>query len=387
MANDRWSLDTHAVHAGEPKPRMGGAINAPIFQSSTFEYEDNAPYHDIKYARLSNTPSHDFVHEKLAALEGAEAGLVAASGMAAITATLLTVLKSGDHFLAQRCLYGGTLALVAHDLIDLGITVDFIDATDAGSWEKKLRPNTKLIYAEAMTNPLLEVADHGGIVAFARQHKIVAVIDNTFATPVNFQPLKIGYDLVIHSATKYLNGHSDIIAGAVLGSRHWITKITHKLNHLGGCLDMHACFLLQRGIKTLTLRMARHNENAQAVAEFLATHPGVGEVYYPGLMTSPQHSRARKYFSSYGGVVSFRVKGGLEKAKQLANTVKIPAHAASLGGVESLILVPAISTHQQMTASERGAIGIHDDLVRFAIGIEHQADLIDDLRTALAGIR
>ena len=266
-------LETRLIHAGEPEPRIGGAVSMPIFQSSTFEYGGQASYHDLKYIRLNNTPNHTALHQKLAAIENAPAALVAASGMAAISATLLTVLKSGDHLLAQNCLYGGTHNLLTDDFRDLGITFDFIDGDNPASWRGQIRPNTRAIYVEAISNPLLEVADLKAAVQFARVHGLVSIIDNTCASPVNFRPSEIGFDLSLHSATKYLNGHDDIVAGAVIGRTDLVRAVTLKLNHLGGSLDPHACFLLHRGIKTLAVRVRYQNESALRIARFLEAAP------------------------------------------------------------------------------------------------------------------
>ena len=252
-------IQTRLVHAGEE--RIDGAVVLPIFQSSTFVSQDEQDYDAIRYLRLNNTPNHRALHAKLASVCGGEDALVAGSGMAAITTALLTVLNSGDHLLIQDCLYGGTHGFVTQDGPGLGLSYDFIAGNAPETWAAKLRPETRAIYVETMTNPLLEVADLEAVVAFAREHGLVSLIDNTFASPCNFRPLEIGFDIELHSATKYLNGHSDIVAGGVVGSAAHVTAIRHKLNHLGGSLDPHACFLLQRGLKTLSLRMRQHDEN------------------------------------------------------------------------------------------------------------------------------
>ena len=233
MAKTYKQIDTKLIHAGEPSPRIKGAVSMPIFQSAMFEYEGETSYHDIKYIRLNNTPNHQALHEKLAALENAEAALVTASGMAAISTTLLTVLRAGDHLLAQDCLYGGTHDLITREFASFGLEYDFINADDPASWRGKLRPNTKAIYVEAMTNPLVQISDLKAVVEFARDNNLVSIIDNTFASPVNFRPPEIGFDVSLHSCTKYLNGHSDIVGGAAIGRRDLIEQITHRLNHLG----------------------------------------------------------------------------------------------------------------------------------------------------------
>ena len=255
-------LETKAVHSGEPRPGIGRAVSLPIFQSSTFEYGGETRYDDILYLRLNNSPNHRAVSAKIAELEGGEAAMVTASGMAAITTTLLTVLKPGTHLLAQGGLYGGTHDFVAHELGRLGIEHDWIAGDDPDSWGRKVKQNTRAIYVESITNPLMEVPKLQEVVTFAREHSLVSLIDNTFATPVNFRPIEIGFDLVLHSATKYLNGHTDIVAGVLVGTRELVSEITSRLNQLGGTLDPHACFLLDRGIKTLPLRVRHQNESA-----------------------------------------------------------------------------------------------------------------------------
>ena len=283
------SLETKLIHAGEPEPRILGAVAMPIFQSATFQYAGETSYHDLKYIRLNNTPNHLALHQKLAAVENAEAALVTASGMAAISTSLLTVLKAGDHLLIQSSLYGGTHDLVTRDFPAFGLSYDFIEAERPETWKALLKPNTKAIYVEAMTNPLLQVADLEAIVQFARTNGLVSLIDSTFASPVNFRALEWGFDLSLHSGTKYLNGHSDIVCGVVLGQAALIQKITHRLNHLGGTLDPHAAYLLHRGLKTMALRVRYQNESALKIARFLAEHPAVARVNYAGLESHPGH--------------------------------------------------------------------------------------------------
>ncbi len=376
-------IETKLIHAGEPTPKILGAVNVPIFQSAMFETLGEKDYDSVRYIRLNNTPNHQALREKLAALENAEDALVTASGMAAISTTLLTFLSKGDHLLAQNCLYGGTHEFVMRDLEGFGISHDFIDPNDPADWERKIRPSTKAIYVEAMTNPLLEVADHKRVVEFAKSKKLISIIDNTFATPINFRPPELGFDLSLHSATKYLNGHSDIVGGAIIGRAELVGKIKHRLNHLGGSMDPHACFLLHRGMKTLALRMRQHNESALKIAEFLEGHPAVTRVNYPGLESHPQHSRAKELFSGYGGMMSFELVGGQEAANRLLKNVTIPITAPSLGGVQSLITIPATTSHAGMTREDRLELGITDGLIRFSVGIEAIEDLIDDLKQAL----
>jgi len=263
------------------------------------------------------------------------------------------------------------------------VTCDFIQGNQPETWADKLRPTTRLMLVETMTNPLLEVTDLEAVVAFGRQHGLLTMIDNTFASPVNFRPLELGFDVEVHSATKYLNGHSDIVAGCVISTAEQIKTVTHKLNHLGGSLDPHACFLFHRGVKTLELRMQRHNENGQRLAEFLAAHAAVEQVNYPGLATHPQHQRAERLFAGYGGVLSFTVAGGTEAATRLIKALKLPVSAPSLGGVETLVTRPATTSHGGMTPAQRAAVGIGDGLVRVAAGIEAAEDLCEDLAQAL----
>jgi cystathionine beta-lyase/cystathionine gamma-synthase len=379
-------LDTKLIHAGEPTPLIGGAVTLPIFQSSTYEYAGQSSYHDLRYIRLNNTPNHVALHEKLAALEGAEDALVTASGMAAISATLLTILSPGGHLLAQDCLYGGTHDFITKDLGNFGISFDFIDGQDPESWIGKLRPNTKAIYVETLTNPLLQVADLKAVVEFATTHGLCSVIDNTFASPVNFRPAEWGFDLSLHSCTKYLNGHSDIVAGAVIGAAQHINEIRQTLNHLGGSLDPHACFLLHRGLKTLGVRMRYQNESALKIAQFLEGHPHVGRVNYPGLESHHQHRRARELLDGFSGMVSFELTGGLKAAETFLAHITLPIVAPSLGGVETLITRPATTSHSGMSGDDRRALGISDGLIRLSVGIEDTEDLIEDFDQALQGL-
>lgn len=377
-------LETKLIHAGEADPRVQGAVVTPIFQSAMFEYAGETSYHDLRYIRLSNTPGHQALHRKLAAVEGAEAALSTASGMAAISTTLMTFLSAGDHLLAQRCLYGGAHDLITRDFPGMGLSYGFVDGSDPSSWERALRPTTKVFYVEAMSNPLLEVADLEAVVAFARARGLCSVIDSTFASPVNFSAIELGFDVSIHSCTKYMNGHSDIVAGAVIGGADRITKVHHKLNHLGGSLDPHAVFLLHRGMKTMALRVKCQNQSALALARLLEGHPAVAKVNYPGLESHPAHARARRLFRGFGGVLSFELRGGAQAADRLMQSVTLPILAPSLGGVESLITRPALTSHAGLDPAERRGLGISDGLVRMSVGIEAAEDLLEDLGQALA---
>ena len=383
MAKVYKHLETKLIHAGEPEPLINGAVSMPIFQSSTYQYTGETSYDDLRYIRLNNTPNHVALHQKLATLENAEAALVTASGMAVISTTLLTILSSGDHFLAQECLYGGTHDFITRDLVALGISFDFVDCDDPDSWKAQLRPNTRAIYVETMTNPLLQVADLKAVAEFARAHSLLSLIDNTFASPVNFRPPEWGFDLSLHSCTKYLNGHSDIVAGAVIGRADLIEKITHKLNHLGGSLDPHACFLLHRGLKTLAVRVKYQNESALKIARFLEKHPAVQNVNYPGLENHPRHQRARDLFDGFSGMLSFELKGGVQAAERFMQNTTLPIIAPSLGGVEMLITRPATTSHSGMSPEDRQALGISNSLIRVSVGIEATADIIEDFDQAL----
>ncbi len=376
-------LETMLIHAGEPSPRIAGAVAMPVFQSSTFEFTGQADYHDIRYIRLNNTPNHVVLHAKLAALENGEAALVAASGMAAISTTLMTLLRTGDHLLVQKCLYGGTHDLVTKDFESFGISHSVIDVDDPSSWKEGLRPNTKAIYVETITNPLIQIGDLKSVSAFAKANGLTSMIDNTFASPVNFRPLDQGFDLVLHSATKYLNGHTDIVAGVVVGSAKLVETIKHRLDHFGGTLDPHACFLLHRGLKTLAVRVRHQNQSALKIARFLEDNGAVSRVHYGGLESHPQHDRARDLLSGFGGMLSFELQGGAEAADRFMQRARLPIVAPSLGGVETLITRPATTSHAGLEPDERRRIGISDGLIRLSVGLEATEDLIEDFAQAL----
>jgi cystathionine beta-lyase/cystathionine gamma-synthase len=296
----------------------------------------------------------------------------------------LTALSAGDHFLCQTSLYGGTDSLITRDLPKLGIEYDFIDLDDPGSWEAKLRPNTKAFYVESISNPLIQVGDLKAGADFAKAHNLVSMIDNTFTSPINFRPIEWGYDVSLHSCTKYLNGHSDIVAGAILGSAEWVEKIKMKLDHLGGTLDPHACFLLHRGVKTLALRVNYQNQSAGKIAEFLESHPKVEKVNYPGLKSHPNHARAGELFDGFGGMLSYELKGGLDDVDGFMRSVNIPLIAPSLGGVETLLTRPAATSHAGLTKEDLERSGITETLIRMSVGIESTDDIIDDLDQALS---
>jgi cystathionine beta-lyase/cystathionine gamma-synthase len=376
------SIATNVVHAGRPVPNIEGAVVTPVFQSANYLMGDETEYGQVRYIRLSNSPNHYVLHTRLAVLEKTEAALVTASGMAAITSALLAFVKSGDHVIAHNSLYGGMQHWFEHDGPRLGIMCTRIDGKSSAGWDKALRPESKVLYLESITNPLMEVLDLEAAVAFARRNNLVTIIDNTFTTPVNFRPAEIGIDVVVHSATKYLNGHSDIVAGVVAGSRQHVDRVLDVLNHMGGSLDPHACFLMERGLKTLVLRVERQNANALKLARFLVEHPAVRRVNYPGLETDPGHAIARKLFAGCGGMLSFYARDA-QAADRFLKAVRIPLHAASLGCVESLVVRPSRSSHLGLTPQERERIGVTDDLVRVSVGIESVDELIADFDRAL----
>ena len=386
MSKDVQSFETKLIHTGEPKPRINGAINVPIFQSSTYEYTGEGSYHDVRYLRLSNTPNHLALHKKLAALEGSEAALVTSSGMSAISTGLLTFLKTGDHLLAHYTLYGGTADFVNNELSGYGIEHDLIDASNPSDWDSKLKPNTKVIYIETITNPLMDVPELGKIVEFAKSNGLISMIDNTFASPLLYCPVVQGFDLSLHSCTKYINGHSDIVAGAVIGSANYVDQVTKNLNHLGGSLDSNACFLLHRGIKTLALRMKKQCENALLIAHFLENHPQVKKVNFPGLESSSSFERAKEHLCGFGAMLSFEIDGDVDQADLFFNLLQYAISAPSLGGVESLVTRPVTTSHALMDKAEREIAGISDRLIRFSVGIEAADDLIADLQQALENI-
>jgi cystathionine gamma-synthase/cystathionine gamma-lyase/cystathionine beta-lyase len=376
-------IETLAVHGGERRPGPEGSVVFPIYQGTIYGVEPGADYGDIKYHRLSSTPSQVYLHDKLAALEGAEAALATASGMAAASTTLLTTLRAGDHVIASDVLYGATHGLLTHYAQRLGWTYTLVDATAPESWNSALTPGTRAFLVETISNPVIRVARLREVVSFARRHGLVSIVDNTFASPVNLRPLELGFDLVFHSATKYLNGHSDLVAGCVMGAADRIEAVRETLNHFGGSLDPHAGFLLARGLKTLAVRVRAQNANALAVARMLESHPKVAAVNHPGLETHPDHEYAAGLLSGFGGMLSFRLTGGVEAAETLLGALQLPAAAPSLGGVESLITRPVVTSHSGMRPEDRERVGITADLVRLSCGIEHTDDLLADLTQAL----
>jgi len=366
------------IHAGEEQ-RIEGAIRMPIFQTAMFEHDD-AP---LRYIRYNNTPNQRVLNCKLAILEDAEDALVTGSGMAAITSAILAVVKPGDHLLAQKSLYGGTHKFILNLLADLKITVSFFDANAPETWNALLQTNTRAVYVESISNPLVHVCDLEKIIEFSHASNLTSLIDNTFASPYNYQAADAGFDYSLHSATKYLNGHSDVVAGAIIGKADLVQKAAKNVAQLGSSLDPNSCFLLHRGLQTLALRMRQHNATTQSLAEFLESHPKVARTNYPGLRSHPQHERAAQLLKGYSGMLSFELKDGLKAANTLISHLQIPVFAPSLGGVESLITRPVMSSHSGLSADELKASGIRDHLLRVSVGIEDAQDLIADFAQAL----
>jgi cystathionine beta-lyase/cystathionine gamma-synthase len=381
-------FSTRAVHAGECKKENDPVI-PPIYQSSTFvlgrkAYEafETRDFSQVNvYTRLGN-PTLRTVEEKIASLEGCESGLVVSSGMGGISSVIFAMIDHGSRVLATRDIYGGTYGLFK-ELPRYGITVDYADQTDPDGFVSHIKKETKLIYLESITNPTLKIAPLNELVKVSKETGIPIAIDNTFATPYNLRPFEHGVDIVIHSATKYLNGHSDIIAGAVATSRKYMEPIRDMAVHLGTTLDPHAAFLLLRGLKTFALRMERHNSNAMAVAEFLSEHPKVRRVIYPGLPAHPQHELAKRMLRGFGGVVTFDLDGSMSDALRFLDSLKVFAQATSLGGVESLASMPVNTSHAHIPEGERLRMGISDSTIRLSVGIEDADDLIEDLDSAL----
>lgn len=376
-------VDTLAVHAGERRPGPDGSLVFPIYQGTVYTVEPGTDYHALKYLRLNTTPSQVHLHGKLAALEGTPAALATSSGMAAITTVLHTLLREGDHVLAGDCLYGGTHDFLTEHAEQLGWRVTFVDPHRPETWEAARTERTKVFLVETITNPLMRVGRLREVAEFARAGGMTSVIDNTFATPVNFRPSKLGFDLTVHSATKYLNGHSDLVAGAVMGDHELIGRVHRTLNLYGGSLDPHAGFLLARGLKTLAVRVRAQNATGQALATFLNGHPKVSAVNYPGLPHHPDHPHAAALLSGFGGMLSLRLVDGVPAAEALLEALRLPYPAPSLGGVETLVTRPALTSHAGMSPDDRARSGITDDLIRVSCGIEDTQDLIDDFAQAL----
>ena len=370
---------TICVHEGEIKDEQFGGAVSPIFMASSYAYLD---VEVVRYPRMFNTPNQEVIANKIAALEHTETGLPFASGMAAISTTLLAFLRTGDHIILQSEIYGGTFRFVNEELINFGVQCSFAEGVEADDFEKKITDRTKVIYIETPSNPLLTITDLEAIAKLAKKYNLITVIDNTFASPINQTPVDFGIDLIIHSATKYLGGHSDMLAGVVVGKQENIKKIFNKGKNLGGNLSDFMCFLLERSIKTLGLRIEKHNENAQLVSEYLEAQPAVQKVYYPGLPSHPNHELAKKQMSGYGGMLSFELKSGFD-VKEFQRGLRLIKPSMSLAGVESTILMPVLTSHASLNEEERKKQGISDKLLRLSVGIENVEDIIEDIDQAL----
>ncbi len=377
-------FSTKAIHAAiEPDPTTG-SIMTPIHLTSTYVQEELGKNKGYEYARVSN-PTRTVLERQIAALEGGKEGLAFASGMAAIT-TLFSLLKSGDHVILSRNVYGGTYRLGKLVLNKFGIDCEFVDTTDLDNIQKALRPSTAMVFVETPTNPTMEITDLEGTAKICKTRKLISVVDNTFATPYLQNPLNFGIDIVLHSATKYLNGHSDMLGGLIVTSDAGIVEQLRFLQKsIGGIMSPFEAWMCLRGIKTLAVRMDRHNSNAIQVASFLSKHTKIKRVNFPGLVSHPQHRLAKKQMREFGGMISFDL-GSLEKAKAFLKNVKLCALAESLGGVETLISHPASMTHTAIPQEERNRIGVTDGLVRISVGIEDVHDILEDLKHALGAL-
>jgi methionine-gamma-lyase len=386
----KQGLQTETIHAADGQNPSSG-LTSPIYQSATYRFEEPA---DIAEAMLTvahpqfygryGSPNTKQVESTVAVLEGGEAALAVASGMAAVSLVLLGHLRAGDHIVAQKTLYPTTYKLIAHKLPSLGIESTLVEQTEVDAFAQAVRPNTRLIYMESPANPVLSLTPLAAVAEMARAKDILTIADNTFATPFNQRPLSAGVDLVLHSATKYLGGHSDLVAGVVVGKKERIDRLWHEHVMLGGVLHPFDAWLLERGLKTFGLRMVRHNENGLAVARFLAGHPAVSQVYYPGLPEHPQHELARQQmFGGFGGMVCFDLHGGREAGYRLLKRLNLISQAVSLGGVHSLITHPASTISAVQSDQEIAASGVQPGLVRLSVGLEDAADLIADLEQAL----
>jgi cystathionine beta-lyase/cystathionine gamma-synthase len=373
---------TLAIHGTDAQPAAGQPIVQPIVQSASFQQEVGTAS-GLVYPRYGNAPNAERVQRTVASLEGGEAGLVLASGMGATACALLALLRPGDHLLASSWLYGGTRQLLLSEFAMMGIDVTFVEPLEARSWRQHVRKETRAIFLESPVNPTCRVLDPGQLRFLAREAALAIVVDSTFASPINFRPLEHGADVVIHSATKYLNGHHDILSGVVVGTAQYIEEVRRKMILWGQSPDPFACWLLDRGLKTLDVRVRRHNENAMRLAQWCASHPAVTRVLYPGLESHVDHETARGILDGYGGMLALELAGGAAAAEQFCSRLEVIRHAPSLGGVESLVSEPRFTSHSDLTAAERSALGIPDGFVRISVGIEDVRDLIEDVQRAL----
>ncbi len=385
---------TLAVHAGQHPDPLTGSLATPIYQTSTFVFK-NAEQGAARfageeegyiYSRIGN-PTVTALEEKIAALEGGEAGLAFGSGMAAISALLFYLAQSGDHIVTSPVLYGSTHGLL-HDVFPrYGVKAEPVDLNDEQALRNVIKENTKVIYVETPANPTMDLVDLAKVIKVAKEHNIPVVVDNTFMSPYLQRPLELGADFIIHSATKYISGHGDVLGGLIVGSKEHITGVRRTtLKDIGGNIDPFAAWLLLRGLKTLPVRVQRHSENAMEVARFLKSHPAVLEVYYPGLPDFPQYDLAKEQMDGFGGVLAFEVKGGVDAGRKVINSVKLCHVAVSLGDVDSLIEHPASMTHAGIPLEDRLSMNITDGLIRLSVGLEDPEDIIDDLKQALEQI-
>jgi cystathionine gamma-synthase len=391
MKKRQYRAETKAVRGGTDLGKKNGPMATPIYQTSTFEVTDNEEQlrvtpTDMFYTRYGN-PTVTVAEKAIAELEGTERALVFASGMCAITTPILALLKSGDHVVAQTDIYGGATKFLGQWLPKLGIETTFVDTTDYEQYERAIRPNTRLLYVESPTNPMLRVVDLRRVAGIAKKHGLITMIDSTFATPINCRPAEYGIDLVMHSATKFFAGHSDLICGVIAGRAELLEKIHSTRTTLGGSMDPHAAWLLLRGIRTIAVRVQRQNESALLVAQYLSRHAKVRAAYYPFLEGHPQRALAMEQMAGGGGVVSFEVEGSGADARRVSEALSLFTLAPSLGGVDSLVCIPALTSHAMIPAEHRQKMGVTDQLIRLSVGIEHVDDLIADLEQALAGVR
>lgn len=378
----RRGVSTAAIHAGAPEPRERDPVVVPIHQSATF-FGSGADGSEVRYTRYGTNPNHAELAAKLAALEGTEDAIALASGMAAMSMTVLALTQTGDHIVASEHLYGATKKLLTTEMPKRGVHVDFVDPGVTRAWRGALQDSTRLLIFEVPTNPTLRVFDPRPVAQLARERGLLMVADTTFASPANLRGPDVGIDVVVHSATKYLAGHSDLSAGAVCGSRAVVAEVREKLKLYGPVLDPHASFLLARGIKTLGVRMDRHNGNAAELAAWFEAQPGVSRVAYPGLPSHPDHALAKELLHGYGGMVSVVLEGGGPAADTFMDALELALAAPSLGGVETLVSQPRFTSHVALTPAERDRMGIPDGFVRISVGIEDVDDLRRDFDAAL----
>ncbi len=383
MSKSKFGLNTICTHVGEIKDEQFKGAVSPIYMSTSYQFDDV----DVKrYPRYFNTPNQEYLSKKIAALEHAEAGMIFGSGMAAISTVFLAFLKQGDHLVVQNKLYGGTSNFIREEFPKYGIEYTFTDGYEVSDFEAAIRPNTKLIHIETPSNPLLTITDIKGVANLAKSKNIVTTIDNTFASPVNQNPIDFGIDIVMHSATKYLGGHSDILAGAVACSNAHMELVFNVAKNLGGSLSDMTVWMLERSMKTLALRVKAQNKNAKKLAKFLSQHADVKQVFYPGLKTHPQYDLAKSQMKGFGGMLSFELIDELD-AMAFQKELQLIKSSMSLAGVESTMLSPHKTSHALLTQKERDAIGVTDNLIRFSVGIESKKDLIADIEQAIASVK